>query len=642
MIRGQRFINQHINQITLITAILIGLGFISQWGGFSMGYTLAFISASLISAVPIILRAISALRFKTISIELLVSIAVIGAFAIGEYNESAIVTFLFLFGTFLENKTLAKTRHSIKDLTEMAPTTALVLNDAGEPVETDVDFVDVGDIVLVKTGAQIPVDGQLISGTGYLNEASITGESKLVTKQPGDAVYAGTILDNGTLKLKATKVGDDTTFGKIVALVEDAQDTKSPAEKFIDKFATYYTPAVLIIAALVGLIFSDFRLAITVLVLGCPGALVIGAPVSNVAGIGNGAKHGVLIKGGEVMQTLSKVQTVVFDKTGTLTEGKTAVTQFLTYGSQKALTVAAAVEAQSDHPLAQAIVVFAKTKAQFDSTLAVRQSNTIKGRGIEAVVGEAAVLIGNQKLMTAHHLRLTEKQLGDLNAIQQRGSSAVIVAVAGQIAAIIGIADVVRQGVRTSLQQLKRLGVKRTVMLTGDNAATAKAVADQLGIDDLHADLLPEEKVTFVKQFQESGDKVAFVGDGINDSPSLATADIGIAMGSGTDVAVETSDVVLMRSGFDELAHAFGLAKKTVLNTKENIVIAVGTVAFLLIGLIAGVIYMASGMFVHEASILVVILNAMRLINFHVSSPASVNSQREGQPLGQNKKSYAG
>lgn len=618
----QRFINQHTNQITAVTAGLIGIGLLGGVMRLNSLYQIAFILASLISAVPIILRAISALRFKTISIELLVSIAVVGAFIIGEYNESAIVTFLFLFGTFLENKTLAKTRHSIKDLTEMAPTTALVLDQAGHSTETDVDFVDVGDVVLVKTGAQVPVDGQIVSGTGYVNEASITGESKPVVKAAGDQVYSGTILDNGTLKVKATKVGEDTTFGKIVDLVEEAQDTKSPAEKFIDRFATYYTPAVLVIAVLVGVIFADFKLAITVLVLGCPGALVIGAPVSNVAGIGNGAKHGVLVKGGDVMNTLSHVETVIFDKTGTLTEGKPAVTTAYNYvDDQSGLSLAAAVETQSDHPLARAVVAFADHQQLAFATLPVTSSQTIKGRGMSAQVNQRQVLIGNQQLMVDYGIHLSAKQTADLRKVQQRGSSSVIVAVDQQVHLILDISDVVRSGVKESLAQLKKLGVKKTVMLTGDNQLTAQAVGDQLQIDDVHADLLPEEKVAYVKQLQQAGQTVAFVGDGINDSPSLATADIGIAMGSGTDVAVETSDVVLMSSGFDELVHAFGLAKKTVLNTKENIVIAVGTVALLLIGLIAGYIYMASGMLVHEASILVVIFNGMRLIRYQTKSP---------------------
>ncbi|KRM46899.1 heavy metal translocating P-type ATPase [Lentilactobacillus parabuchneri DSM 5707 = NBRC 107865] len=617
IMKFQKYINQHTNQITLVTAILIGVGLLGKVLNSDMIYTVSFIAASIISAVPIILRAISALRFKTISIELLVSIAVIGAFAIGEYNESAIVTFLFLFGTFLEDKTLAKTRHSIKDLTEMAPTTALVVDDDGETEETDVDFVDVDDVVLVKAGGQIPVDGEIVDGSGHINEASITGESKLVTKNVGDQVFSGTMLDNGTVKVRATKVGDDTTFGKIVELVEDAQDTKSPAEKFIDKFATYYTPAVLIIALIVGLVTKDFRLAITVLVLGCPGALVIGAPVSNVAGIGNGAKNGVLIKGGEVMNTFANVDTLVFDKTGTLTEGKTAVTQLKDYSkNQLGLTIAAAIEKQSDHPLAQAVVKFsADHKIGFDK-VEVTDADTIKGRGVKATADGQSVLIGNLRLMNDEEIALTDQQKSDLEAIQSQGSSTVIVAFDGRVQTILGISDVIRQGVKESLATLKSLGIKKTVMLTGDNLQTADAVADQIGIDEVHAELLPEQKVEYVKKYQEQGHKVAFVGDGINDSPSLVTADIGIAMGSGTDVAVETSDVVLMSSGFNELIHAYGLSKKTVMNTKENIFIAIATVAALLIGLILGFIYMASGMFVHEASILVVIFNAMRLINY--------------------------
>ncbi|KRN78187.1 heavy metal translocating P-type ATPase [Lentilactobacillus parabuchneri] len=617
IMKFQKYINQHTNQITLVTAILIGVGLLGKVLNSDMIYTVSFIAASIISAVPIILRAISALRFKTISIELLVSIAVIGAFAIGKYNESAIVTFLFLFGTFLEDKTLAKTRHSIKDLTEMAPTTALVVDDDGETEETDVDFVDVDDVVLVKAGGQIPVDGEIVDGSGHINEASITGESKLVTKNVGDQVFSGTMLDNGTVKVRATKVGDDTTFGKIVELVEDAQDTKSPAEKFIDKFATYYTPAVLIIALIVGLVTKDFRLAITVLVLGCPGALVIGAPVSNVAGIGNGAKNGVLIKGGEVMNTFANVDTLVFDKTGTLTEGKTAVTQLKDYSkNQLGLTIAAAIEKQSDHPLAQAVVKFsADHKIGFDK-VEVTDADTIKGRGVKATADGQSVLIGNLRLMNDEEIALTDQQKSDLEAIQSQGSSTVIVAFDGRVQTILGISDVIRQGVKESLATLKSLGIKKTVMLTGDNLQTADAVADQIGIDEVHAELLPEQKVEYVKKYQEQGHKVAFVGDGINDSPSLVTADIGIAMGSGTDVAVETSDVVLMSSGFNELIHAYGLSKKTVMNTKENIFIAIATVAALLIGLILGFIYMASGMFVHEASILVVIFNAMRLINY--------------------------
>lgn len=613
----QLFLTKHTNQITLVTGVLIVLGMLSKYLlQFTLGYQVTLAVASIIAVIPIAIRAWSALRNKVFSIELLVSIAVIGAFIIGEFNESAIVTFLFLFGSYLESKTLQKTRTAIKGLTDMSPTTATLVTDNGTE-EVDVDDVDEGDVVLVKTGSQVPVDGVVVEGNGYLNEASITGEARQINKQLDDSVYSGTMVENGYLKIKATQVGDDTTFAKIIELVEEAQDTKSKAEKFIDRFAQYYTPAVLVLAVLVFAFSRDFRLAITVLVLGCPGALVIGAPVSNVAGIGNGAKRGILIKGGEVVDTFAKVDTLVFDKTGTLTEGNTAVTTMHTYtnNTDNQLALAAAIEGVSDHPLGQAIVTYAAQKSASVAPV-LDDTETVKGQGICAKVSQQEVVIGNQKMLTAHHIKLNPAQLKDLNDLQSGGQSTVIMAVDGQVQLIFGIADTIRPGVKYSLAALKAQGIKKLVMLTGDNQLTAQAVADELNLDEVHANLLPEEKVEYVKQLKEAGNTVAFIGDGINDSPSIANADIGIAMGSGTDVAIDTSDVVLMQSSFPALVHAHGLAKKTVLNTRENIFIAIATVAFLLIGLIFGYIYMASGMFVHEASILVVIFNAMRLINF--------------------------
>ncbi|MTV81588.1 heavy metal translocating P-type ATPase [Secundilactobacillus folii] len=615
----QRFIQKYQTQITLISAILIVLGFAGKYLFNSMViYNWAFILASIIAAVPIMIHAYQALRVKVVSIELLVSIAVIGAFIIGEYNESAIVTFLFLFGSYLEERTLSKTRQSIKSLTQMAPATAVLLNTDGSQEEVDIDDVDEGDHVLVKTGASVPVDGKVVSGSGYLDESVITGESKAVAKTKGDDVFSGSILGNGTLTVEATKVGEDTTFGKIIELVEDAQDAKSPAESFIDKFAQYYTPAVLIIAVLVYLFTRDFPTAITVLVLGCPGALVIGAPVSNVAGIGNGAKRGILLKGGAVMDDFAKVDTFVFDKTGTLTLGNTAVSAVKSYVDDEAtaLTLVARAERLSDHPLGKAITDYVSQQHLNYEQLNVTDNSTVKGQGLTANISNHDVLVGNLKLMSANHVSLTTAQQQDLQAVQQTGSSVVMVAVDGQLALILGVSDTIRPGIKAQLQALRDHGAKHLVMLTGDNQITAQYVASQIGIDEVHAELLPEEKVDYIKQFKDQGRHVAFVGDGINDSPAIATAQIGIAMGSGTDVAIETSDVVLMQSSFEALVHAYSLSKKTVLNTKENIFIAIAVVVFLLIGLIAGFIYMASGMFVHEASILVVIFNAMRLIGY--------------------------
>lgn len=612
----QKEIMQRKNQIAVVSGVLIVFAFLFKFVlHWAVGYQYSMALASVLGAAPIVIQAFQALKVKVISIDLLVSIAVVGAFIIGEYNESAIVTFLFLFGSLLEQRTLEKTRSAIQELTKMAPASALRIKD-DEIEKVDIEDVEEGDLLLVKTGGQVPVDGFITEGSGYLNEASVTGESKMAQKTVGDNIFAGSILENGTLKVEAEKVGEDTTFGKIIELVEEAQDSKSSAERFIDKFAKYYTPAILLLSLVVELVTQNVHLAITILVLGCPGALVIGVPVSNVAGIGNGAKNGVLIKGGEIMETFNRVDTLVFDKTGTLTDGRPTVSVVKNYSQdmETVLRLAASVERESDHPLGQAILNYAK-KNNFDS---ITKTNVVKGQGIAAFSGDKEILVGNQKLMDAHHIPLSSEALKNQKELQSQGNSIVFVAVDGQLALLIGVKDQVRSGVKEALVQLKKMGVKRLILLTGDNQETAEIVAKELGITEVHGNLLPEEKSSYIQQLKEAGNTVAFVGDGVNDSPSIALADIGIAMGSGTDAAIETSDVVLMQSRFDKLVHAYGLTKRTVANMKENIVIAVGTVLFLLLGLIVGYIYMASGMLIHEISVLVVVVNGMRLLGYHL------------------------
>ena len=618
--RFQRWLQAVKNQIALAVGVLIAVAYGWYWlGGPVVVMQGLLLVASVLGVAPILMQAYQALKVKVVSIDLLVTIAVIGAFVIGEYNESAIVTFLFLFGSYLEQRTLKKTRESIRSLSEMAPQTAQVVADDGTVTAVDVDDVAIGDHVLVKAGGQVPVDGTVITGSAFVNEASITGEAQLVKKEVGASVYSGAIVDNGTLTVVANQVGDDTTFAQIVELVEEAQDSKSPAEKFIDRFATYYTPAVLVLALVVGLITRDFKLAITILVLGCPGALVIGAPVSIVAGIGNGAKNGVLIKGGEVVNTMAGIDTMVFDKTGTLTKGETAVAQVVNYAADEAtvLKLAAAVEKQSDHPLALAVVSYAQQQG-LTALPIVAHIETLKGLGVKAQVGEQLVRIGRAQLLTDAGIIINKQQRAVIEASQRAGQSTVLVAINQTLALIIGIADTVKPEVKAALARLRKAGVKNLVMLTGDNEQTAAAIAREVGITEFHANLLPAEKVDYLKRYQAKGQKVAFIGDGINDSPSLALADIGIAMGSGTDVAIETSDIVLMQSTLSEVVYADYLTKATARNTVQNIVIAVGTVALLLLGLILGYVQMASGMLVHEISILVVILNAMRLIRFKV------------------------
>ena len=413
----QRWILQNKNKITIISGVFIALGLIARFAlqNFRL-YEITFLIASIVGVIPIAIQAYQSLRVKVIGIDVLVTIAAVGAIFIRNFEESAIVTFLFLFGDYLEKLTLNRTRSAIKELTELAPESALVLNDEGEFEEMDIDFVDEGDILLLRTGTKVGVDGTVISGEGSINEASITGESMPVSKEVGSEVFAGTILENGTIQIRADKVGEDTSFGKIIELVEEAQDSKSVAERFIDRFSQWYTPAVLVLGLVVGLITRDVELAITILVLGCPGALVIGVPVSNVAGIGNGAKNGVLIKGSEVTQSFAKIKTIVFDKTGTLTEGKPEINEQYYYEGRQALTEAesleilASVEYESDHPLAKAVV----DSIGLDEYKEVTNMDVVKGGGLKAQVDGRNVVVGNVALMDKENISLSPQQETDV------------------------------------------------------------------------------------------------------------------------------------------------------------------------------------------------------------------------------------
>lgn len=572
-----------------------------------------YLTAFVLTGLPILFRAVQGLRFKVVGIEALVSIAVIGACWIGEYSEAAIVTFLFQFGSYLEQKTMAKTRSAIKSLVEMAPTVAWRITD-GEPEEIDADDAEEGDRLLVKTGARIPADGIVVQGEGYVNEASITGESRAQHKTTGASVYAGTILESGTLEMEATKVAEDTTFAKIIQLVEEAQDAKSPVERFIDRFARYYTPAVVVMAVLTLLITGDIDTAITVLVLACPGALVIGAPIANVVGIGRGAGQGVLLKGGDSVHTFARTNAVLFDKTGTLTAGKPQVTGVTAYCEHvpEVLAMVAAAEQACDHPLAGSILEYV-SRQDIPVQHAV-QTETKKGLGLAARIGEHELLIGNERLLEQYRIRMSEQQRQDILQAQQQCATTVLVAVDGTYDMLIAISDALKPEAAESIRRLRQMGVRRIAMLTGDNMHMAEAIAQEAGITQVYPECLPQDKVELLRQMQAEGNIVTFVGDGVNDSPAIMAADTGIAMGSGTDVAVESSDVVLIRSDLDSLVTALGLARRTGIIMYENIAIAVGTVILLLIGLFAGYVHMAVGMLIHEASILVVIFNAMRLL----------------------------
>lgn len=633
-------INQYKIQLTWIAGIFIvfaiALKFIDQ----TNISNILLVLATLVAIGPIAIKAFQAVRLKTFSIELLVTIAVVGAVIIQEFLESAVVTFLFLLGDYLEARTLQKTRSSLKELIDMAPQEAYQIHEDGTRKKIDVDDVQEGDRLAVLPGGKIPVDGIVVKGSASVNEAAITGESVPVQKEEQDYVFSGSILDTGYVEIIAEKVGDDTTFAKIIELVEEAQDAKSKTERFLDRFANYYTPGVVVLSAIVFALTLDLHLAITFLVIACPGALVIGAPVSNVAGIGNGAKNGVLIKGGEIMERFAKVDTLVFDKTGTLTKGKPEITDLHLFNSieeDEFLSLIAKAETISEHHLGQTIVKEAERREIDYRSRQISNSEAIKGNGITAVVDEQKIVAGNRKLMKSKGIEITNAQESYAASREKEGNTAIFIALNGKLVGIISIADKIRDDAKAAIKEMRRNGIKRIIMLTGDNQHTAQAVANQLELDEFHAELLPNEKVEYVKKLKEEGAVVAMAGDGVNDAPAIATADIGTAMGKGgTDISMETADVVLMADKLSQYAHAYALSKATMRNLRQNIFIALFTVVILLIGVLVGHVHLASGMFIHEGSVLLVILNAMRLMGF------KTKMSRGGKKAPQLKESYAG
>ena len=634
------FISKQKKHITVISFTFILIGLIYGLFGNIFIKNLTFIIATVIAGVPIFLKAYQALRMRAFSIELLVSIAVVCGLFIQEYSETAIVSFLFLFGDFLEVRTLEKTRSSLKELVEKTPQEALVYRSGGY-ITIPIEEVKTEDRILIRSGGKVPVDGRIAKGHALLMEAAITGESAPVWKKEDDLVYCGSILDNGYIEMIAEKVGDDTTFAKIIQLVEEAQESKTKIERFLDKFSKYYTPAVILLAIFVFAITKNLKQSITFLVVACPGALVIGAPVSNIAGIGNGAKNGVMVKGGEVMDKFSKVDTIVFDKTGTLTVGKPQVTSIKVFNHRdvnELLTLAATAETISEHPLGQTIVKEAERR-KLSLSGALETGEVLKGSGIRVKVDGQQIVIGNRELVKGEHIEISKESAAYAVEQQKKGNTVIFVAIDGSLEGMISIADQIREDVPDALAQLRKNGIKRMVMLTGDNKHTAQLVAQELGLDEYHAELLPEHKVEYVQKLKEDGHAVAMAGDGINDAPSIAAADIGLAMGvGGTAISMETADIVLMSDKMMQFSHAYALSKATIRNMKQNTCFAISTAIILLLGVLFDTVHLASGMFIHEASVLVVILNAMRLMKFKLkiqtaSADVIKTSKHNGQLL---------
>lgn len=570
--------------------------------------------AALIAGYPIAVNAIRALRYRVLGIDALVTVAVIGAFFIQEYFEMAAVTFLFMFGHYLESRTIEKTRSSIKALLDLAPDKARVLR-GEEEIEVPPEEVVKGDIVIVKPGEKIPVDGAVIEGKAYVNQAAITGESVPISRQSGEGVFSGAIIESGYLKITAERVGEDTTFARILEMVEEAQDKKAKTQKFLEVFSKYYTPAIMVLTVIVFLLTRDVELSLTLLVISCPGALVISAPVSVVAGIGNGAKQGVLIKGGEIIEKLGKVKVIAFDKTGTLTVGRPQVTKIRSIGIQdnQLLHIAASGENYSEHPLAKAILEGAKERG-ITNLVKPEETEIITGQGLVATIDNKPILIGNRKLLQSYNIQVGDEVEQYIQKEESEAQTAVLVADSTKLLGIISIADTLRPDGAKLIQKLKTQGVRKVVMLTGDNKLAAKSIANKLGLDGYYAELLPEDKVSKLKELQEEYGMAVMVGDGVNDAPALASADLGIAIGGvGSDVAMETADVVLMADDLKKVSYAVGLSRATVKNMKQNIYFAIFVVIALILGVMAKTIFLSAGMLIHELSVLLVIVNAVRL-----------------------------
>ncbi|MBA8903497.1 MULTISPECIES: heavy metal translocating P-type ATPase [unclassified Phyllobacterium] len=582
----------------------------------------AFVVAMFVGLIPIARRAIMAARSGTpFSIEMLMTIAAIGAVFIGAGEEAAAVVFLFLIGELLEGVAAGRARASIQGLADLVPKTALVER-GGNTTSVPADSLAVGDIILVRPGDRIPADGEITEGTSEIDEAPVTGESTPKRKNVGDAVFAGTINTDGVLRISVTATSSDNTIARVIRLVEEAQESKAPTERFIDGFSRYYTPAIMVVAALVAVIPPLFMGGIwsewvykglAILLIGCPCALVISTPAAIAAGLSAGARRGLLMKGGAVLETFRKVTAVAFDKTGTLTEGKPVVTDIVSFGmpEQEILSMAAALETGSSHPLAMAILD--RAKADGVAVLPATSAKAVSGKGVEGTVSGKSVFLGSPQSVAAA-TPLNAEQTASIEKLNDQGKTVSVVVVAGKLAGLLAMRDEPRADAERGLAVLKEQGI-RAVMLTGDNSRTAEAIASKLGIEP-RAELLPQDKQRIVGEMQRSGLTVAKVGDGINDAPALAAADIGIAMGGGTDVALETADAAILHGRVIDVANMIDLSKTVMSNIRQNITVALGLKAVFLVTTIIGLTGLWPAILADTGATVLVTANAMRLLGW--------------------------
>ena len=566
--------------------------------------------------------AFNALKTLTLNIRTLMVTGAVGAVTLGLWEEAAMLVFIYLLGDILEIYTVSKSRGAIRMLMELAPKEALVRRD-GKEIILPVEEVRITDQIIIRPGEKIPLDGKVIKGYSSVDQSPITGESIPVEKKEGDEVFAGTLNQRGVLEVVVTKLSKDTTLAKIIHLVEEAQARKSSYQRFGEKFGKYYTPSMFALAFAVAVVpslliggFSYwFYRGLVVLVVSCSCGIALSVPVAVIAAIGNAARHGVLIKGGIYLELAEKLKVIAFDKTGTITIGKPSVTGIIPLNNQTEETIlklAASIENYSEHPLGETIVNQARERGL--NLQAVDVFESLPGMGAKAKIGACEYYIGNKRLFSQYTIPVDKIQ-AQISELEKQGKTVVLLGSEKGILGIIAVADKVRREAKNVIQTLKKGGIERVIMLTGDNEGTSETIAREVGVDEYYAKLLPEDKVAAVKKLKEKNSYIAMVGDGVNDAPAMAEADIGIAMGAaGTDIAIETSDFVLMSDDLAKIPYIIKLSRRTISNIRQNIIVSLLIIVFLVPIAVSGWISLVPGLLINEIGGLIVIVNGLRLL----------------------------
>ena len=598
------------------SGVTLGLSWIFKWIGFGPFHlpTALAIASLILGGYPIVKSAVKTLLIPDLNVDTLVSIAAIAAAAVGAYREAATVIFIMLLGEFLEGVTVGKTRKAIASLIQLSPKTAWVRREDKE-VQVPIEDVNPKEVVIVRPGERIPVDGKIISGCGSVNQSTLTGESIPVEKEVGDKVYCGTFNESGSCEVEATQVAEDTKLAQIKRLILEAQAEKSPTQRVMDRFSRYFIPAIILIALATFVVTGEIIRAITILIVACPCALVLGTPTAVVAAIGNAARQGILIKGGAYLEQMGRLKTLLLDKTGTLTHGRPKVVEINALDGmdgKEVLYWAAIAEKRSEHPLARSITEKAE---ELGLSVPHPQSfENFRGKGVKVQWNSKTIIVGSSEMMKGEGVEIPESAKALLESKQSEGMTPLLIAADRRLLGIISIADTLREGAKEAIDKIRKQGVSEIWMLTGDSVLVADRIGRELGIR-YEAKLLPEEKVLRVKEWKKQGQVVAMVGDGVNDAPALAAADIGIAMGAvGTDVAIETADIALMTDDLEKIPAVVRLSRKALRVIKENLVFALIFNTIMVILSAQGWVTMILGAVVHQASSLLVILSSMRLL----------------------------